>query len=526
MIRVRPAARLLIGGGALLAAVGTGMTAWAASQANGKWQDSTRAQVRYTMSTVENARAVYFDDAALALQLQAVLIQAEELERRIAPKDQQSILRIQAAADRATISAYLKAYGTAGAEANPLLSDPRYAPVGGDPAPQVGKRLADAQAQNPATAAKITALVREGDRAANLSQRAGWVMIGGAIAVVLGTMLWARSDSTSARNETGSASTEEEPIPATQNQLRAQNRGTPVPSSPLATGALLTLAFVSATFLAARRWFPLSTAAGITRGCMLVMAGLVIGTRYENTRLASMSAPATGGTEPLAPPARAPEEPPTAPLAPPGLPASPAGLPTGRGPRSRFPPLPVILGLIATVVTVLQIQASTEENRWLATAARGASLISGAAVGGVILDAFETNGRQAGLLMGQGAEDLRRAARVGKPDARTPAETIAAADGAAADRIVQLAISMGRTPTVADGVDASTRTIVAGSPFEQQALQSEQTAAVNQAEAAGRRSNWLVLGLFLITVLGISVEIRAHIVRSRAATASTGSRAA
>jgi hypothetical protein len=159
---------------------------------------------------------------------------------------------------------------------------------------------------------------------------------------------------------------------------------------------------------------------------------------------------------------------------------------------------PILLGLIAAVVTVGQIQAGVAESRLLADAARRADVLAGAVTGGLIRETFVTNGKQVGLLLGQRADDLKRVG--GDADQ-------AAADDAACARIIRLTADVGVAPTADDGVDSFTQMIVSGLAGERQSMQAGQERAAIAADVAGTRSDRLVVVLFALTLAATLTEI-------------------
>ncbi|GAB6899291.1 hypothetical protein JCM9957A_23810 [Kineosporia succinea] len=451
---MRATAWILIGAGGLVAAIASLTMALASSQANGQWQDSVRAQVRYSASTVENIRAVYLDEAPLAFQLRSLTIQAEELERRVTGEP--GVPGARAAAHRATVQTYLRAYEDAGLEVNPAATaalDPR-------------RRLA--QAQKTVTLDETNRLEDAGEQQARRGTRAGWTVVGAALAVVGGFALLART--------------------------RRAPGGVPVPGPPprptyAQRGPLVGPALVLTLVLLLRR--------SPSRAGVVAVPALWVGFALGARRRAAPVEPVPDEVVPD-------EVTPDIPLGPPEIPA--AGI-SG----NRMPWVSLAVGVTAAVLTVLQLQAATDEARWQAEAARGASMTAAAADGGVIVDAFETNAQQTAVLLAQGADDLDRAGARGEPGAAT--SVLAAADRAAAERMTDLADRMGRTPDVGDGIDASTRIIVSGSPIEQQDLLQRQHTAVDRAESSGSRANLLVYALLIITFLNIAHQNRPHVLR-------------
>jgi hypothetical protein len=407
---------LLIGAGAIAAALATQQASSEASAANGQWQESVRAETRYTAATLENIRKVYVDDAPLAFQVRAALISAEELQRQAAA---QPSLSVEAEAQRRAAQRFIDAFSTAGPDANPLLRDHRYTKSPGG-APYVARLLADLQARNRDTAA---ALAAEGDRNAADSERGTWGMVAGALIVLAGFVLWRSSAS---------------PEPPRDTPRRRRRPA------------------VSVIALAA-----------------FAVDAVTTVVRYRHTRAVT-------------------DDPPDVPLNPPGL---TVGTPDPGDSRS---PLPgVLLAVLVTAVTALQIQAGTEENRQLADAARRASVVAATASGGVSRAALTSNGKQFGLLVGQRADELETAGETAR----------AAADEAAGARISRLATAMGAAPTAADGADPATRAIVDSSRLALADLGSGQSTAVTAAEEAGNRSDLLVLVLFLLTLVSAFAEI-------------------
>jgi hypothetical protein len=189
-------------------------------------------------------------------------------------------------------------------------------------------------------------------------------------------------------------------------------------------------------------------------------------------------------------------EPPDVAFGPPEIPAVPPKEPAEASAWAALPP--ILLGLVAAVVTVGQIQAGVAESRLLADAARRADVLAGAVTGGLIRATFVTNGKQTGLLLGQRADDFRRVG--GDPDQ-------AAADDAACARIIRLTADVGVAPTAEDGVDSFTQTMVSGLDGEQQSMRADQERAAIAADAAGTRSDRLVVVLFALTLAATLTEI-------------------
>ncbi|MEO3813472.1 hypothetical protein ABGB17_31125 [Sphaerisporangium sp. B11E5] len=476
---LRWAARIVIGTGAVLVAVASWVAAQEAARANGSWQEGVRAQVRYTGRTLENVRAVYLDEAPQALQVWTAVIRAEELSRRAARGGR--VVRAEAAAERATAREYLENYGYTIPPVNPLLTDPRY---GGHTAPRVGRRLADLQAGNLGAAKATAGAFAAGDRSGRVVGPAGQTMIGGAVLVLLGVLLAQK-----AATGNGAVSPEAPWEPGTGPYGSHEVRR---PGGRRAAGLVLAVVLV-ATSAGRRTWrVPPVPAFLLTVGGLA--AGFLLRGRPGLRTGAAPRPGENGGNAEQA----------VVPAVPPGVPPA---APEEKAGRWWVPPWAVLLGVLVTVATALQIQAGTGESRALGVAARDASLLSTAAIGHVTRKAFETNGTQIALMTGHRGDALSRAARRAGPATRTAARARAAADRATARRIGLLTVAMSARPADRDGMDATTRLVVGGIGPEQQAVQREHDSAVLRAEAAGTRSDRLVVVILLLSLAGICAEI-------------------
>lgn len=468
--RHRRVAWTLILVGALTVAVFTFVAARAASAANDAWQESVRAETRHTSSTVENIRALYQDEAPMALLIRTALIRAEELERQASPTGQGAFVRTVATAERATARAYVNQFRKNAPDSpiNDLVT------AGGDPAgatavQRIGRRLAALQEQSGQHAVASAALQKVGDQSAKRTQRSAIGMIAGALVALLGFLLWFRT-----------------------------TRPSTTPGRYLAELMVATTDAVRATLLRKaerRRRGPFTHPVGILVPVVLAV-GAAVGILLRDAWTA------------IKPPHQAPPPDTTgAPAAVIGAPALPTTPPEGPPKQSRSPLPAVIFAVLATAATALQITAGTEENHYLAEAARGAATVGAVAVGSGPREAFATNGQQSVVLMQQRASDLTDAGRDDVPSNRALASALATADNAAAPRISAVVADMATPPTAADGVDALARAAVSSSEFDREPLQRAQADAAAFAKQAGNRSTRLVIVLFLLTLAANAVEI-------------------
>lgn len=530
---------VLILAGASAVAVFTFVAASAASAANDAWQESVRAETRHASSTVENIRALYEDEAPLALLIRAVLIRAEELDRRAGLAGQGSFVRTAAAAERATARAYLDEFrrNAPGSPINDLVT------VGGDSAgmtgaQQIGRRLAALQEQSGQHAVASAALQKVGNQSAKRAQLSAIGMIAGALVALLGFLLWSRTaghttTGTSRAMSSGGSRQSTRPI----SQPTASTRLGTTPGRCLTGLTVATTGAVLATLphKAERRGRdPFTHPSRIPVPVLLAVGAVLIRAAWTAVKALrrKVPAPESGrtGDEPTANPsngagsdsrgdgfadddAKAADRPengthneaPTAVIGAPALSATPLeGAPTKQN-RSALPA--VIFAVLATAATALQITAGTEENYYLAKAARDAAAVGAVAVGSGPREAFATNGRQSVLLMEQRASDLNAAGSEEVPYNRALASALATADNAAAPRISAVVADMATPPTEAAGVDALARAAVSSSAFDREPLQRAQADAAAFAKEAGNRSSQLVIVLFLLTLAANTVEI-------------------
>ncbi|MDQ3764818.1 MAG: hypothetical protein M3460_25850 [Actinomycetota bacterium] len=498
-------ARVLILAGASAVAVFTFVAARAASAANDAWQESVRAETRHTSSTVENIRTLYEDEAPMALLIRAVLIRAEELDRQADVAGQGSFVRTAAAAERATARAYLDEFrrNAPGSPINDLVT------VGGDSAgmtgaQQIGRRLAALQEQSGQHAIASAALQKVGNQSAKRTQRSAIGMIVGALVALLGFILWSRTaghttTGTSCAMSSGGSRRSTRPI----SQPAASTRPGTTPGRCLTGLTVATTGAVLATLphKTKRRGrdpfthpiripVPVLLAVGAVAGVLICAPWTAVKpsprklpvpeldrTCDEPTANPSNGACSDSGEDGFADAdvkaANRPEngthnEAPAAVIGAPALPSTP---PEGPLKQSRSALPAVIFAVLATVATALQITAGTEENYYLAKAARGAAAVGAVAVGSGPREAFATNGRQSVLLMEQRASDLNTAGSEEVPYNRALASALATADNAAAPRISAVVADMATPPTEAAGVDALARAAVSSSAFDREPLQ-------------------------------------------------------
>jgi hypothetical protein len=463
--------------GGVAVALATLQTASAASKANGEWQEAVRAQTKYTSATVANARKVYVDEAPLALAINGALFRAEELQRRAEPGD--SPLRVQATAERAAAERYLREFRAAQGPINELVATAEYTPGSGIGAPQLGRRLATLQAGNQNLADAVRGRLAAGDEAGRDVSRGGWGIVAGALIALAGFILWWW------------------PALPALHPLRTAVAALdlPTPRRPvlgLYTGAGLGIVLRNVMVLSR------TSARHASRGSA----------RHTSRSSAQRRPSASDVHPPSSSDDRA--EPPDVAFAPPELPpVPPEGDPPTAAVTSWSPAVAVVLGLIAAVVTAGQIQAGATESRLLADAARRADVVAGMVTGGLIRQTFTDSGLQTGALLGQRADEL---ARAGGDRAQ------AAADNATSQRIAELTADIGVQPTADDGVDAFTEMIVSGLQGQAGSMDAEQEAVAAAAEAAGTRSDRLVVVLFALTVAASLIEIARSLSAARPAT--------
>jgi hypothetical protein len=462
---------------AIALAVYTYAATMAASSANGEWQDAVRAEARHTSATLENIRSVYEDEAPLALSITAALVRAQELDRRVGAG---SFLGVQADAERDTARAYLDTFRREVPD-SPVtrLLGSRDDPEAVARTHPLGTHLATLQASSRQATDAAAALWATGDRDATRTRGFLWGMVGGALVVLAGFVLWEQRQ----RSALATAG------------WTAQTATVAMRPGPWPGVALTLAALIGAQHGTRRPALPARVAAAMLAGA--AVGGVLL-----------RRAPA-----PIAGPVRTDQgDGPVAVIGPPPVPAAPPERPAA----DRSPLPAVVLAVAAVVVTALQIDASTTENLYLAAAAQGADRVGTVSVGGGAREAFASNGQQLVVLMQQRADDVADAGSSASAADRALAEGLADADRAASARIATAIADLATPPTTADGLDPLSVAAVSASEFDREPEQRAQAAAAAEAEAAGARSDGLVRVLLALTLAANFVEI-GHSSRLKAA---------
>jgi hypothetical protein len=157
----------------------------------------------------------------------------------------------------------------------------------------------------------------------------------------------------------------------------------------------------------------------------------------------------------------------------------------------------LIAWILLTVLSGPQIYFADQEQRAQSLAARDAALITTSIAASSLRQTFMIETSRSIVLanIGSLARELGEL-DVSAATARSQ-QLIADAERAAVPRMSAIAGSMTRPPSAADGVDLATRSVIASTPADWTALQTEQSRQATLADHAGSRADRIVIALLL-----------------------------
>lgn len=172
-----------------------------------------------------------------------------------------------------------------------------------------------------------------------------------------------------------------------------------------------------------------------------------------------------------------------------------------------------LVALFAATQAAVQVTVSGQEARALMTAARLISQIDARNASTSELLRLQLQGAQRGAHLGT-IGGTRGIGAITSGDVLSTA--IADAELAAAQRIIEISLRLGRPPDEGGPVDRYARELLAASMTDIQALADEQAAQADRAEVAGNRGVMAVLGLSLAALAGVLAGLAGILGDSRA----------
>lgn len=172
-----------------------------------------------------------------------------------------------------------------------------------------------------------------------------------------------------------------------------------------------------------------------------------------------------------------------------------------------------LVALLAATQAAVQVDVSGQEARALMTAAR-------------LISQIDARNASTSELLGLQLQSAQRAAHLGTIGGTRGMAAITAGDEfatavadaelAAAQRIIEIGLGLGRPPAESGPVDRYARELLAASMADIQALADEQAAQADRAEVAGNRGVMAVLGLSLAALSGVLAGLAGILGDSRA----------
>ncbi|HEY7591200.1 MAG TPA: hypothetical protein VH723_09415 [Candidatus Limnocylindrales bacterium] len=164
--------------------------------------------------------------------------------------------------------------------------------------------------------------------------------------------------------------------------------------------------------------------------------------------------------------------------------------------------------ILAAVLATLQVDAGKQEERALHMASRLSVRVFEGTAGGSPRFSFQVNGMQRALTLAISATAAQIAV-LERPEVADAIQARAEADARAAERLLDMAVSMGSAPTASSGLDEATRLLVGSSPVDWSGVAAEQGRQVDIADRFAERGNRALFGLSLVALGGVLTGLAA-----------------
>jgi hypothetical protein len=159
-----------------------------------------------------------------------------------------------------------------------------------------------------------------------------------------------------------------------------------------------------------------------------------------------------------------------------------------------------LVAVLASVLAVLQVSTSSDENRAHAMAARLTSEVTTNLSASAALSEMRLQSAQRAYLLGLEASSRQIVALT---DGDAAGQAVGAAELVASERLVGVADRMAMLPRRDGPVDPYVRSVLASQQADQEALTAEQNRQVDLAIVASARVGLVVVGLSLVALAGV-----------------------